>query len=114
MNYRERRELLNEFYHSKQWRKVREIALKRDNYLCCRCSKPGDHVHHKIRLSPENVNDPAIALNLNNLETLCHSCHDQEHAGEHGRGRMKQENLPPYEYEFDKNGYLVPKKQPPL
>ena len=109
MNYRERRQVLKEFYSSKAWRNARHIALMRDNYLCCRCNNPGEHVHHKIRLTPENVNNPAIALNLDNLETLCHRCHDQEHASEHGRGRLVQENLPPYEYEFDANGYLVPK-----
>ena len=110
MDYRERRATLKEFYHSKAWRKVREVALKRDNYLCCRCDRPGEHVHHKIRLTPENVNDPAISLNLDNLETLCHACHDQEHAREHGRGRIVEEENP---YTFDENGYCIPKNPPP-
>ena len=113
MNYRERRQLLKQFYKSKQWQQTRDYILKRDNYLCCRCNKPGEHVHHKKRLTPENVNNPAIALNPDNLETLCHACHDQEHASEHGRGRIIQEE---YEYTFDENGYLIPKNKgiPPI
>lgn len=108
--WKKRREELKKFYNTPIWRKTREIALKRDKYLCCRCNKPGEHVHHKIRLTLENVNDPAIALNLDNLETLCHRCHDLEHAAEHGRGRIAQEKKPDYPYMFDENGYLVPKQ----
>ena len=40
---------------------------------------PGDEVHHKIRLTPENIKDPQVALNWNNLELLCKDCHNQEH-----------------------------------
>ena len=40
---------------------------------------PGDEVHHKIRLTPENITDPSIALNWDNLELLCKACHQEEH-----------------------------------
>jgi 5-methylcytosine-specific restriction endonuclease McrA len=40
---------------------------------------PGDEVHHKIRLTPENLADPQISLNWDNLELLCKQCHMEEH-----------------------------------
>ena len=40
---------------------------------------PGEEVHHKIRLTPENISNPAIALNWDNLELLCKKCHMEEH-----------------------------------
>ena len=36
-------------------------------------------MHHKIRLTPENINNPEIALNWENLELLCEACHHEEH-----------------------------------
>ena len=52
--------------------------------MCERCLKkglvvPGEIVHHKIRLSPENINDPSVTLNFDNLELLCRDCHGEEH-----------------------------------
>ena len=52
--------------------------------LCERCLargliRQGDEVHHKIRLTPENINDPNISLNWENLEMLCKECHEKEH-----------------------------------
>ena len=35
-------------------------------------------VHHKIPLTPENINDPSVTLNWDNLELLCKDCHEQE------------------------------------
>lgn len=52
--------------------------------LCERCWArglivPAEEVHHKIHLTPENINDPKIALNWNNLIALCKKCHIEEH-----------------------------------
>ena len=38
-----------------------------------------DEVHHKIPLTPENIYNPEITLNWDNLELLCSSCHSIEH-----------------------------------
>ncbi|GAB5880318.1 hypothetical protein JMUB7530_27730 [Staphylococcus aureus] len=43
------------FYHSKAWKKLREIALDRDNYLCQMCLREdivtdANIVHHIICL----------------------------------------------------------------
>lgn len=70
------------FYLSKAWRKTREYIFKRDMGLCVRCGKPGEIVHHKTYLTPQNINNPYIALGEDNLETLCRECHAIEHEGE--------------------------------
>lgn len=71
-----------DFYLSKAWRDTRAYILKRDIYLCVRCGRPGDIVHHKIHLTPQNINDPSVTLSEDNLETLCRECHAIEHQGE--------------------------------
>jgi 5-methylcytosine-specific restriction endonuclease McrA len=40
---------------------------------------PATQVHHKIWLTEENINDPSVTLNLDNLEALCEVCHAKEH-----------------------------------
>lgn len=69
------------FYLSAAWRNTRNAILKRDMGLCVRCGKPGVIVHHKIHITPENINDPDISLSADNLETLCRECHAIEHEG---------------------------------
>ncbi len=45
--------------------------VARDHGLCVKCGRPGEIVHHKEHLTPENINTPEIALGENNLELLC-------------------------------------------
>lgn len=52
--------------------------------LCERCLAkglivPAEIVHHKIYLTPLNINDPSITTNFDNLEALCRKCHGEEH-----------------------------------
>lgn len=83
-----RRELLNhinsgklmKFYKSKEWKAKRLDALKRDNNECQACKRKGKYtraqcVHHlkEVKLMP------TLALTLDNLESLCNSCHNKEH-----------------------------------
>lgn len=35
-------------------------------------------MHHKIPLTAENISNPKVTLNWENLELLCKTCHDQE------------------------------------
>lgn len=87
-----------EFYLSKAWRRVRIYIVQRDHGLCVRCGRPGEIVHHKEHLTPENIRNPAIALGEDNLELLCRDCHGIEHATNPptGAGLM-----------FDEKGNLV-------
>lgn len=103
---KKRRKELHSFYNSKEWQNVRQTILMRDKYICQVCGKPAEHVHHKIHLSMSNVYDPSVSLNPDNLVSLCKSCHDDQHKGEHARGRQTNED---YTYTFDANGMLVQK-----
>lgn len=75
----------NVFYGSREWKACRSAYRQAKGGLCERCLArglivPGVEVHHRIRLTPENISDPAVALNWGNLELLCETCHEQEHA----------------------------------
>ena len=109
------REFSKSFYNSKEWRKCRDYILKRDNYLCTKCGNPAEEVHHKERLSPNNIMDPNITLNENNLISLCKDCHFAEHKEEKVQAIKRNSNSTSCleEYEFDSNGYLVRKILPP-
>ncbi len=80
----------------------------RDHYLCVKCGRPAEVVHHKIHLNPANIWDPKVSMNPDNLVSLCSDCHYEEHRGDHGGGRKKQEEYP---YEFDENGNLKRKSE---
>ena len=78
-----------EFYHSSKWRKFRETViaqkLEEDGELiCAECGRiilaPKDCiVHHKERLTDDNVSDPEISLNPAKVEFLHRECHEREH-----------------------------------
>lgn len=67
------------FYKSKAWKRVRQAYFNSQFGLCERCGEPGEIVHHKTYITPENIHDPEITLNFNNLELLCQDCHNKEH-----------------------------------
>lgn len=82
-------------YNTKGWKKVRRDVLKRDNWQCQDCIKRlkqaetdgvaltgkdakirrASHVHHiqELKLYPE------LAYNMNNLISLCETCHNIRH-----------------------------------
>src|SRR5690625_4930843 len=67
------------FYNSKAWKKCRQSYISKVHGLCERCEQTGTIVHHKEYITIDNINDPDILLNYDNLELLCHSCHNKEH-----------------------------------
>ena len=72
------------FYSSKRWKDCRAAYAKSKRNLCEVClSKglfvPAVIVHHKIELTPENINNPDVTLNWNNLQCVCRDCHAQIH-----------------------------------
>ena len=85
MEIREREKgFADDFYTSWVWRRCAEDYKKKVGGLCERCRRKGEiaiaeQVHHKIRLTPENINKPEITLNWANLEALCLDCHKKEH-----------------------------------
>lgn len=79
------------FYKSKEWRAVREYVLQRDNYECQECKRNGKVLTNKEeslrdkhkRLDVDHIKDlehhPELALEPENLETLCIKCHNKKH-----------------------------------
>lgn len=72
------------FYGRTAWKNVRQQAMKRDAYLCVDCMKkglytPAEEVHHITPLTPQNIDDPSVSLNLDNLVSLCRDCHELRH-----------------------------------
>ena len=92
------REFAEGFYKSKTWQRCRASYIKSVGGLCERCYaagiiRHGDTVHHKVHLTAENINDPAVTLNYENLELLCRDCHAEMHKSQK-------------RYEVDENGKL--------
>lgn len=88
--YQEKRKALNngvDFYNTKEWKTLRLTVLERDHYLCQSCLKKGlyvdgNQVDHIIPRSQGGADT------LNNLQTLCKSCHREKTAQEGGGFRM--------------------------
>ena len=94
------------FYKSAAWKRARQQVITRSNGLCERCKargiyKPGYIVHHKEYITPGNISNPNITLNLDNLEYVCEDCHNKEH---HRNDKKKR-------YAFDEAGNLI---SPPI
>ena len=72
------------FYKGKAWKDCREAYAKSQRYLCEDCLSKGilttgEIVHHIKPITPENINDPNITLNFDNLKLVCRKCHADEH-----------------------------------
>lgn len=72
------------FYSSSAWQSVRDAYRQKAGGLCEECLSKGlisagTEVHHVKHLTPENVNDPSVALNFDNLRLLCKECHEEQH-----------------------------------
>ena len=86
MTERERkawREQQAAFYVSGPWIACAR-AYKAAHPLCERCMARheisySEEAHHKIKLTPKNINNPDVTLNWDNIEALCGKCHKAEH-----------------------------------
>ena len=74
------------FYHTAKWQRVRALALMRDQGMCAECMrrfragygirpKRAEMVHHIIPVKER----PDLALQLENLVSLCYEHHEQLH-----------------------------------
>lgn len=103
------REFSRAFYHSPLWQDVRMSVLMRDNFLCMKCGNPAEEVHHIVHLRPDNIADPNISINPDNLISLCKDCHLREHIQDKARGHIKADKQGILqEYTFDKDGNIIP------
>lgn len=91
-------------YSSKKWKDIRQSVLNRDFYMCQICRKPNSKtVHHIVELTPLNTDDLNIALNSDNLITVCNQCHDEIH----GRNYRQEQSR----YAFDADGNIIEAEQ---
>lgn len=102
-------EFATEFYHSPAWRKNRANYMVKPIEtpwgicppgICERCFEngqivPAKVVHHRVHLTPENINDPHFTLSYDNFQRLCQDCHAFVHSGQVTRVR------------FDEDGQIV-------
>ena len=94
----------DKFYTSPAWKRCARSYRASVGGLCERCRDRGlivpcEEVHHKIKLTPANINRPEIALNWSNLVALCKDCHMKEHR------KTKR-------WSVDENGNVTPKGPP--
>ncbi|HBV97767.1 MAG: hypothetical protein JL50_03000 [Peptococcaceae bacterium BICA1-7] len=76
--------ILKSFYASYAWQAFRLLIIAERGLKCECCHelvlKVKDiTVHHKIELTPENVQDTSISLNPANVLIVCHECHNKVH-----------------------------------
>lgn len=75
---------LHQFYCSKPWRDLSYTLKIKANGKCNRCNQSLLDFskligHHKIELTEQNVDDPNVSLNYDNIEVICNLCHNKEH-----------------------------------
>ena len=80
----EMKDFAEKLYKSKTWQKCRQGYIKSVGGLCEKCLEQGRYapaviVHHKIPITANNINDPNITLNWDNLQAVCRDCHTELH-----------------------------------
>ena len=106
------KEWAREFYNSSNWAKCERAYKKYRRGLCETCLAKGIYtagviVHHVVHLTPENISDPNVALNFDNLKLVCCACHCQEHPRTWMRKRRSKKR-----YYFNPDGTLyIPPNQ---
>lgn len=88
------KEQKRKFYDSKDWKQLREVVKRRDNHECQECRRQGrvsidtneyseSAKRKKIMLVVHHIKElehhPDLALEIDNLETICVDCHNTEH-----------------------------------
>lgn len=74
---------VDKFYNSRPWRNLRLKALERDHHECQMCKKNpnvnkivfANTVHHIQEIKDR----PDLAMDLDNLVSLCRNCHEEIH-----------------------------------
>lgn len=87
----------NSFYKSKEWHRIRNKTLIRDNFRCVWCD---NDVRLRGRSRVDHIKPlkthPELSLDLTNLRTLCSSCDNKRHR-EKGFNHLKTQ--------IDSNGF---------
>lgn len=89
---------IQKFYRSDKWKIARVMKIASAGGRCELCSGIGTEVHHKIHLTVENVINPEVSINQDNLMLLCNECHNKVHGRFEGSAK----------YVFDEDGNPIP------
>lgn len=69
------------FYDGRAWRRTREQIMMRDNGMCQHCLKENKIIHADVVHHIKYFKDyPELALDIKNLISLCHACHNKIHS----------------------------------
>lgn len=83
---KQRDPIVKSFYNSKDWKALSSYTLASNHYLCIQCElKTADVADHIIPV----LVDWSLRLDPNNIQPLCHSCHNKKTAEDikkYGRG----------------------------
>ena len=94
------------FYNDMKWRNMRSYIKEKNNYECQECKRKGKvsldiyeknkNDRKKIKLVVHHIKElkdyPELALDEDNLETLCVECHNKIH-DRHFKSNFKQREL---------------------
>lgn len=74
---------IHAFYCSKAYLDLARTCKIKSGGVCARCGNIFDmselRPHHKKELTLMNIDDTNITLNSDNIEVLCHDCHNAVH-----------------------------------
>ena len=85
------------FYSSSEWRRLREEVLRRDHWECQWCKLEGKVVTNADTiLEVDHIKEleyyPELALDIDNMRTLCKECHNKRHERFQYRKSKAKEN----------------------
>lgn len=69
---------------SPRWKRLRLKVLERDGWRCVKCAKPGKLECHHVK----PVDQGGEMWAMDNLETLCRTCHIEHHRDDYKRPRF--------------------------
>lgn len=95
ISFTDMKEFAQSFYTSRAWANTRAAYRRQVGGLCERCLSrglivPGEIVHHKVPITPDNIDNPAITLSFDNLELVCRECHAIEHGAKVRRYKVDE------------------------
>ncbi len=118
------KDFAKQFYSSSRWQACRNEYIEKKHHLCENCLRkgiytPGDIVHHKIEITPINIDNPEITLNHANLELLCRQCHLEKHDHHYSKWSKinklrKEQRDQRRRFTIGKNGEIIGKDIPSL
>lgn len=92
----------SEFLNTYEWRRVRMVALKKygAKCMCCGATPASGAVMNVDHIKPRKL-FPELALDVNNLQILCHECN-------HGKGNWDMTDWrPDQEYQDNIDNFVV-------